>query len=261
MHGYAKVFQSMYTGSMYGAGIHVFAVWGWILAHKDENGLVEVNAQLVANELGGVAQQVEEAITYLCAPDPNSRTPEQEGRRLLKVSQFGYQVVNNEKYRDRGGSRAEYWRQWRAQERQGATVAQRCAQPMSTQTETKTETEIEAYKEKKEKKATIEEEFEKEFWPSVPNKIGKRAALRSYTEARERGAKDQIVGALPAYRAYEDHRKRQRDYRPLHPSTWLNQDRWLDEWEDMDDLERAGVSRRLTEEEADAMLRRIYGGS
>lgn len=96
---YGKVFESMYTGSMYGAGMHVFAVWGWILAHKDENGRVEANPELVAHELGGVAQQVTDALTYLCAPDPNSRSKEQDGCRLVKVSQFGYEVVNNDKYR------------------------------------------------------------------------------------------------------------------------------------------------------------------
>ncbi len=120
---YAKVFSSMYTGSMYGAGMHVFAVWGWVLAHKDENGCVEINAQLVANELGGDAQQVEEAITYLCAPDPNSRSKGHEGRRLMKESQFGYRVVNHHRYKDRGGSRAAYWRKYRAEQKKRATVA------------------------------------------------------------------------------------------------------------------------------------------
>lgn len=154
---FAKVFSSMYTGSMYGAGMHVFAVWGWVLANKDENGELEINPPLVSHVLGGTVEQVEDAIQYLTSPDPRSRSSEHEGRRLIKISQFGYRVVNHEQYRKRGGSRAEYWRQWRQKNGKGetgddparegeddaqptedsATVAQRCAQPCATHTKAK----------------------------------------------------------------------------------------------------------------------------
>jgi len=134
----------MYTGSLYGAGLPIFAVWPWIIAHKDENGNVEINPEFVAHQLGCCAQQVSEAVEYLTRPDHNSRTKDEDGRRLVKVSQFGYHVVNSEKYRAMGGSRRDYWREWRAKQR--ATVAQRCAQPMSTHTETETETETEEEK-------------------------------------------------------------------------------------------------------------------
>ncbi len=114
---YVKVFQTMYTGSLYGAGMHIFAVWAWILAHKDENGVAEVNPRQVAAELGGTVEQVRDALAYLCAPDPESRSPEEEGRRLVKVSQFGYTVVNHAKYRDRGQDRTEYWREYKRKKR------------------------------------------------------------------------------------------------------------------------------------------------
>jgi hypothetical protein len=114
---YAKLFDTMYTGSMYGAGLHVFALWPWILAHKDENGNVEVNPAFVAPQLGCVAQQLRDALDYLMQPDPNSRTKEEDGRRLVKVSQFGYHVVNNEKYKHRGKDRTAYWKAYRAQKR------------------------------------------------------------------------------------------------------------------------------------------------
>lgn len=145
---YAKVFRTMFTGSMYGAGLHVFATWAWVLTHKDEQGLVEVNTRLVAAELGAEVEQIERAIEYLTSPDPDSRSPEEEGRRMIQVSQFGYRVVNHGKYRDRGGDRTEYWRQWRAQRREDATaaqprtVAQRCAQQKSTHADANADAEI-----------------------------------------------------------------------------------------------------------------------
>lgn len=141
---YAKVFTSMYSGSMYGAGMHVFAVWGWVLAHKDENGLVEINTDKVAHELGGTTEQVESAIEWLMRKDPRSRSMEQEGRRLVKLEAFSYQVVNHAKYRDQGKDRTAYWRAYRknknANEAQvpdthsvRATVAHSCAHVRATE--------------------------------------------------------------------------------------------------------------------------------
>ena len=102
---FAKVFRSMYSGSMYGAGMSVFAVWGWILAHKDEHGRVEINADVIAHELGGSTQEVDEAVTYLSAPDERSRSRDEEGRRIIHEKAFTYRVVNHTTYRLRGGRR------------------------------------------------------------------------------------------------------------------------------------------------------------
>jgi hypothetical protein len=40
---YGKIFPELYTGSMVGAGCHVFAVWCYALASCDEKGCVELN--------------------------------------------------------------------------------------------------------------------------------------------------------------------------------------------------------------------------
>lgn len=69
-----------------------------------------------------------------------------------------------------------------------------------------------------------------EFWNQVPNKIGKGKARDAYANAIRGGAThDQIVAGLESYRQYEARREKQPDYRPLHPATWLNGERWTDE--------------------------------
>lgn len=69
-----------------------------------------------------------------------------------------------------------------------------------------------------------------EFWQAVPNKIGKGAARKAYVKAIASGATHaEIMAGLPGYKRYEDGRKSQADYRPLHPATWLNAERWSDE--------------------------------
>lgn len=126
---YTKIFPDMFRGSMYGAGLHVFATWTWALAHKDEQGFVEMNARLVAAELGAEIEQIEQAIAYLTAPDPDSRSPEENGRRMVKVSQFGYRVVNHGKYRNRGGNRTEYWRDYKRAKRMSTVdTVDKCGQ-------------------------------------------------------------------------------------------------------------------------------------
>jgi hypothetical protein len=139
---YAKIFPSMYTGSMYGAGAVVFAVWCWILSHKDENGEAEVNPVVVGNEIGCTPQEVEAALGYLMRPDPNSRSKDHEGQRLIRLSQFSYRVVNNDKYRRQGRDRTTYWRQYREKKRAtGCATGAQVAQPKSTQAEAEAEAE------------------------------------------------------------------------------------------------------------------------
>jgi hypothetical protein len=88
---YGKHFESMYDGSMYGAGIAVFAVWGYVIAHCRDS-RVEINPRALANTLGSTVKEIESALDKLTSPDAESRHKEHEGRRLLREGQFQYFV-------------------------------------------------------------------------------------------------------------------------------------------------------------------------
>ncbi len=92
----------MYEGSMVGSGAHVFAVMGYVIAHwrPDETvgGQVRLNPMLLATIFGETSERIQAAIDYLCAPDLKSTTPDEDGRRLVKIGQFDYRVVNASKY-------------------------------------------------------------------------------------------------------------------------------------------------------------------
>lgn len=94
---YGKAFESMYTGSMVGAGLNVWGVWNYIIANT-HFGVIEINPPLLAFILGCTTKEVEAAVAKLMAPDPHSRSKSESGRRILKESQFGYRVVNWEHY-------------------------------------------------------------------------------------------------------------------------------------------------------------------
>lgn len=95
---YGKHFQSAYTGSMMGAGADIFAVWGYVIAHA-VNGHVEINPALLKTVIGMSEKRVNAAIEYLCAPDHNSRTEDEDGRRMVREGKFLYRVVNHLHYR------------------------------------------------------------------------------------------------------------------------------------------------------------------
>lgn len=100
---YGKHFASMYEGSMIGKGSCFFAVWGYVLSHfmpdRDMGAQVELNPKLIAFVLGEDVKKVESAIAEMCEPDKASRSKEKQGRKLVKVGEYAYQVVNGEKYR------------------------------------------------------------------------------------------------------------------------------------------------------------------
>jgi hypothetical protein len=100
---FGKIFESLYRGSMVGAGSHVFAVWGYVIANmKPDRAVgfqVELNARLLAPTIGDTEDRMQKAIDFLCSPDENSRTPDEDGRRLKRLGKFDFQVVNGEKYR------------------------------------------------------------------------------------------------------------------------------------------------------------------
>lgn len=101
---YGKHFESMYTGSMRGAGPVAFAVWGWIISHQKPNTrreefTVELDPELLAFVIGKVnAEDIARQIQTFCQPDLKSRTEAEEGRKLVKLGVYLYRVVNGAMY-------------------------------------------------------------------------------------------------------------------------------------------------------------------
>jgi len=98
---YGKSYESKFTGSMIGAGFHVFAVWDYVITNA-RCGTIELNPKLLAFTLDGAKpdseDQVMSAIEYLCRPDPRSRSKDADGRRLIKEGEYQYRIVNWAKY-------------------------------------------------------------------------------------------------------------------------------------------------------------------
>lgn len=100
---FGKHFASMYEGSMVGAGAVVFAVMGYVIAKQEPDRVmgsqVRLNPVLLGAILGEDPKDIEKAIKFLCSPDPRSTSKTKDGRRLIQIGEFDYQVVNGAKYR------------------------------------------------------------------------------------------------------------------------------------------------------------------
>ncbi len=100
---YRKTFESLYEGSMVGAGSHVFAVWNYAITKQVfdkqiSQMVVRLNPALLAAIIGDTEARMKEAIEFLCAPDAKTTTPGSDGRRMIQLGTFDYQMVNGARY-------------------------------------------------------------------------------------------------------------------------------------------------------------------
>lgn len=104
---FGKHHSSMYQGSMIGKGSCYFAVWGYVIANTipcrttKYGAYVELNPALLAFIFGEEKEKIVETLQAMCEPDAESRTKTEEGRKLLKLGEYAYDVVNFHKYRAR----------------------------------------------------------------------------------------------------------------------------------------------------------------
>lgn len=98
---YAKVFSSLFDGSMRGQP-DLILVFVNMLTRCDSDGCVDRTPRAIADETGLPVERVKDAISMLESPDCESRTPDMDGRRIVRLSDertWGWQIVNFRKYR------------------------------------------------------------------------------------------------------------------------------------------------------------------
>lgn len=111
----------MYEGSMRGKA-DLLLVFPYMLCNSEADGTFDQTPQCIADALGIAIERVSNAITILESPDPLSRTPDEDGRRIVRLDPhrtWGWRIVNREKYwnvfgdaqyREKGRLRQERYR-------------------------------------------------------------------------------------------------------------------------------------------------------
>jgi hypothetical protein len=75
--------------------------------------------------------------------------------------------------------------------------------------------------------ASLADEFENQFWPAYPRRVGKNAALASYRRVRRGGVT--VEELMAGVRRFAQEKANTEARFIAHASTWLNGGRWMDE--------------------------------
>jgi hypothetical protein len=189
------------------------------------------------------------ALRALGEPDPDSRSKEFEGRRLVRVN-GGYIVLNYNTYRERDYSAAERMKRYRRRlkEREDklhrnvtsqgrhVTQAEAEAEAEAVLVSAKADPSTPPIPPKGDRAQNLIVKFEAkfiEFWNLLPkaNRIGPGKTKEAWNKKIKSGfAPDAIIGGV-AKLVRSDKLRKQQDpngYQPIHATTWLNQERWND---------------------------------
>jgi hypothetical protein len=151
---YAKVFSQIYDGTLCTHGPwQALVTFQQLLVLADPDGNVDMTAVAIARRTTIPIEIIQVGIDALLKPDPESRTPTAEGRRLVPLCEgraWGWHIVNYKHYRElkREEDRREYHREyWRNKRSKSATVSTETQHAQPNQPKKETETETEAKKE------------------------------------------------------------------------------------------------------------------
>lgn len=115
---YGKVFASMFEGSLYGQW-EAIVTFSCMIVLSDREGEVDITPEALSARTSIPLEIIQRGIASLEAPDPQSRTPDEEGRRIVRLSDtraWGWRIVNHAKYRairtaeERREYHRNYWR-------------------------------------------------------------------------------------------------------------------------------------------------------
>ena len=240
---YAKLFTSITESSLWSEPKEVRLLFVTMLAKADQDGFVEASIPGLARVANLTIGETEASLKVLMSPDPYSKNPANEGRRIAEIP-GGFLLLNYEDYRARRSTeeRREYMRQYMQEYRtkkpsrkqsvnsgkQNVNSVSR-GKPQLAHTEADTDTEAEA--KKKSASAFVRDSFET-WWKSYPKKVAKDNAAKAYSAALKKiggemheAAEKLLSQSLPRF---EQLRKRDQQYIP-HPASWLNSGGWQDE--------------------------------
>lgn len=98
--GYTKLFSSITTSSIWQESNETRIIWVTLLAMANADGEIPASVPGLAHIARVSIEDAEKALETLSAPDPYSRTPDHEGRRIEKVP-GGWRLLNHDTYRAR----------------------------------------------------------------------------------------------------------------------------------------------------------------
>jgi hypothetical protein len=100
MTGYCKLFSCIVASTIWREPSDTCKVWITMLALADRDGIIEASMPGLAHLARVSIEAMQTALTTLESPDPYSRSPEFEGRRIERI-RGGWKILNYEAYREK----------------------------------------------------------------------------------------------------------------------------------------------------------------
>jgi hypothetical protein len=238
---YTKLFNSIITSTIWSEDDQTRIVWITMLAIADKNGEVQGSIPGLARIAGVPVEACRAAITKFLSPDIDSRTKDDEGRRI-DVIEGGWHLLNHGKYRNMASDadRAEKAAIRQAKHREkvkrnaptchtivtdsNASVTPESHQIPQADTNADTDSDTEAERKTRLNKPTTAN-FN-EFWSAYPKKMAKSNAERAWDKIRP--DLQSVLTALSWQTKLEDWTKENGKFIPF-PATYLNSRRYEDE--------------------------------
>ena len=115
---YAKIFTQIYDGTLCSKGPwEALVTFQQLLILADKDGCVDMTSSAISRRTTIPQEVIDVGIAALLLADPDSRTPDEEGRRIIPLSderKWGWRIVNYAHYRNLRDeeSRREYHRKY-----------------------------------------------------------------------------------------------------------------------------------------------------
>ncbi len=247
---YTRIFESILDSSLNVQSVPPSARWLWmvmlIIADRARTGVVDMPVERLAARAGLTVDQTNEGLTLLSAPDKDSRSEAEEGRRIAPIredSTRGWRLVNYEDYaaliraeqeRERTRLRVAAFRD-REKAKTGNTVTVSNdsygkvtipSEYVSDGADVSVVEESKTVRKKKSRSVTSDSEFNL-VWTEYPSATGKAKALAAF--GRTVVTLKDAVDIREALRRYKLHLKANQWKHPQNGSTWFNNWReWVD---------------------------------
>lgn len=144
---FVKIYGKILRSSVWLEPLHVRVMWISLLASANAEGVVLGSMRGLAHAANVTPEQGRDALDVLASPDPDSSSPEHEGRRI-EIIDGGVRILNHSRYREartisqvKAVQRTQRWREKKKAE--AVTDRHRPSQP-STLTRVTTEADTEA---------------------------------------------------------------------------------------------------------------------
>ena len=120
---YGKLFAQMFDGTLATRGPwQALVTFQQLIVLANRHGEVDMTAEALSRRTTIPLEIIEVGLERLMEPDPQSRSPDQQGRRIVPLDagrEWGWRIVNYEHYRRirSEDERREYWREWKREAR------------------------------------------------------------------------------------------------------------------------------------------------